>query len=155
MKFGRHLKLRLMNFYPPFIGAGIRIDYMASDFREVHVSMKLRFWNKNYVNTHYGGSLYSMCDPFFMRMIMQILGRDYIVWDKAANIRFKKPGKGKVRAIFRITDEDIAKIHQGLKDNDKYEPTFVVDVVNTENEIVCSVEKLLYIKKKEASKGLS
>lgn len=140
-----------MNFYPPFIGAGIRVDYMARDFKEVQVSMKLRFWNKNYVNTHYGGSLYSMCDPFFMLMIMQILGRDYIVWDKAASIRFKKPGKGKVRAVFKISDEEIANIHEALKTNDKYEPTFIVDVVNAENEIVCTVEKLLYIKKKKAS----
>lgn len=151
MKIGKHLKLRLMNFYPPFIGAGIRVDYMARDFKEVQVSMKLRFWNKNYVNTHYGGSLYSMCDPFFMLMIMQILGRDYIVWDKAASIRFKKPGKGKVRAIFKISDDEIAKIYEALKTNDKYEPTFIVDVVNAENEIVCTVEKLLYIKKKKAS----
>lgn len=151
MKIGKRLKLRLMNFYPPFIGAGIRVDYMARDFKEVQVSMKLRFWNKNYVNTHYGGSLYSMCDPFFMLMIMQILGRDYIVWDKAASIRFKKPGKGKVRAVFKISDEEIANIHEALKTNDKYEPTFIVDVVNAENEIVCTVEKLLYIKKKKAS----
>lgn len=151
MKIGKRLKLRLMNFYPPFIGAGIRVDYMARDFKEVQVSMKLRFWNKNYVNTHYGGSLYSMCDPFFMLMIMQILGRDYIVWDKAASIRFKKPGKGKVRAVFKISDEEIANIHEALKTNDKYEPTFIVDVVNAENEVVCTVEKLLYIKKKKAS----
>jgi len=151
LKIGKHLKLRLMNFYPPFIGAGIRVDYMARDFKEVQVSMKLRFWNKNYVNTHYGGSLYSMCDPFFMLMIMQILGRDYIVWDKAASIRFKKPGKGKVRAVFKISDEQIANIHEALKTNDKYEPTFIVDVVNAENEVVCTVEKLIYIKKKKAS----
>lgn len=151
MKIGKRLKLRLMNFYPPFIGAGIRVDYMARDFKEVQVSMKLRFWNKNYVNTHYGGSLYSMCDPFFMLMIMQILGRDYIVWDKAASIRFKKPGKGKVRAVFKISDEQIANIHEALKTNDKYEPTFIVDVVNAENEVVCTVEKLIYIKKKKAS----
>lgn len=82
---------------------------------------------------------------------MQILGRDYIVWDKAATINFKKPGKGKVRAIFKITDEDLTNIHTALKSKHKVEPTFHVDVLNEDNEVVCSVEKLLYIKKKKAS----
>lgn len=150
--FKAHHKLKLMNFYPPFVGAGIRVTHMAKNFKEVRVQMKLTFWNRNYVNTHYGGSLYSMCDPFFMLMLMQILGRDYIVWDKAASIRFKKPGKGIVRATFKITDEDLKNIHEALKTNEKVEPTFHVDILNEENEVVASVEKLIYIKKK---KGLS
>lgn len=145
-----HQRLKLINFYPPFIGAGIKVPYIASDFKEVHVQMKLTFWNRNYVNTHYGGSLYSMCDPFFMLMLMNILGRDYIVWDKAASIKFKKPGKGRVHAVFKITDEDLKNIHEALKTSNKVEPTFRVDVLNEENEVVCSVEKLLYIKKKNS-----
>ena len=144
-----HHKLKLMNFYPPFIGAGIRVTYMAKDFREVRVQMKLTFWNKNYVNTHYGGSLYSMCDPFFMLMLMQILGRDYIVWDKAASIKFKKPGRGLVRAVFKITEENIQNIHQALEHGDKVEPVFHVDVINENDEVICSVEKVIYIKKKK------
>src|SRR4051812_22273637 len=95
--------LKLMNFWPPFLGAGIHVDFMAPDYHRIDVSMKLRFWNRNYVNTHYGGSLYSMTDPFYMLMLMQILGRDYIIWDKSASIRFKKPGMGKVRAVFELS----------------------------------------------------
>src|SRR5271157_3379702 len=86
------LMLRWINIWPPFLGAGIRVRWRSN--RHVDVELKLRAWNRNYVGTHYGGSLYSMTDPFYMLMLMENLGRDYIVWDKAASIRFRKPGKG-------------------------------------------------------------
>src|SRR5262245_19161049 len=99
----RRYLLRLLNIYPPFVGRGIRLKRMTPDLREVDVEMKLRWWNANYVCTHYGGSLYSMADPFYMLMLLENLGSGYIVWDKAASIRFRKPGKGRLRAEFRLT----------------------------------------------------
>ena len=144
----KSLLLKLMNFWPPFMGAGIRVDYMAPDYHEIKVSMKLRFWNRNYVNTHYGGSLYSMTDPFYMLMLMQIMGRDYIIWDKAASIRFKKPGKGRVTATFSLTPEQIEGYKEQLKTNEKIEPVLMVKIFDEENHTVAEVEKVLYIKKK-------
>ena len=91
--FQQRLMLRLVNIWPPMAGAGIRVRWGA-DLKSVDVELKLRFWNRNYVGTHYGGSLYSMTDPFYMLMLMNNLGPGYIVWDKAAAIRFRKPGKG-------------------------------------------------------------
>ena len=137
-----------MNFWPPFLGAGIRVDFMAKDYHKIIVSMKLKFWNKNYVNTHYGGSLYSMTDPFYMLMLMQILGRDYIVWDKSASIRFKKPGMGKVTAVFELTPEQIESYKKELANNDKIEPLLTVTICNEVGETVAIVEKVLHIKKK-------
>jgi hypothetical protein len=101
---------RLLNFYPAFLGAGIRARHVAEDFRLVEVEMPLHFWNRNYVGTHFGGSLYSMCDPFFMIMLINNLGPDYIVWDKAATIRFKRPGKGTMKACFRLPEERVGGI---------------------------------------------
>jgi len=92
-----------MNFYPPYLGAGVRIQHIAGDFREVRVKMGLGWYNRNYVGTQFGGSLYSMTDPFFMLMVMENLGSDYIVWDKAASIDFIAPGKGPVYADFVST----------------------------------------------------
>lgn len=137
-----------MNFWPPFLGAGIHVDFMAKDYHKIIVSMKLKFWNKNYVNTHYGGSLYSMTDPFYMLMLMQILGRDYIVWDKSASIRFKKPGAGKVSAVFEFTPEQIESYKKELAINDKIEPLLTVTICNEAGETVAIVEKVLHIKKK-------
>src|SRR5579862_4769915 len=110
--------LRSINIWPPFFGAGIRVKW-STDHKAVDVEMKLRFWNRNYVGTHYGGSLYSMADPFYMLMLIENLGRDYIVWDKSASIRFRKPGRGKMRASFRLSEEQIESIRRQLQSQDK------------------------------------
>ena len=139
---------RLLGFYPPYLGAGIRVTHIADDFRRVEVEMPLRFYNRNYVGTHFGGSLYSMCDPFYMLMLINILGPEYIVWDKAATIRFRKPGKGVMKATFELTEEKIAEIHAAAEVQPKVEPQFQVLVKDSEGAVVAEVDKLLYIKKK-------
>jgi len=149
MKFKRFFMRYFFGFWPPFFGAGIRIKKISADFRELEVELKLRFWNKNYVNTQFGGSLYSMTDPFFMLILVENLGRDYVVWDKAATIRFKKPGKGTVRAHFKLTHEQIEQVRAQADALDKYEPTFTVNILNKAGEVVAEVEKLLYVKRKD------
>lgn len=140
--------LKLLNFWPPFLGAGIRVDYMSPDYHEIKVSMKLRFWNRNYVNTHYGGSLYSMTDPFYMLMLMQILGRDFIIWDKSASIKFKKPGKGKVTARFHLESDLIENFKSELLSKEKIEPILNVKILDENEQVIAEVEKTLYIRKK-------
>ena len=142
----QRLMLRSINVWPPLLGAGIRVHWRSS--RVVDVEMKLRPWNRNYVGTHYGGSLYSMTDPFYMLMLMENLGRDYIVWDKAASIRFRKPGKGKVKAEFRLSDAKLAEIRNKLATQEKYEPTFLVEVKDETGEVVAEVQKVLHIRRK-------
>jgi acyl-coenzyme A thioesterase PaaI-like protein len=144
-----HLR-RWINLWPPFLGAGIRIKYIAPDMKAVDVEMKLRWWNANYVGTHFGGSLYAMTDAFYMLMAMANLGADYVVWDKASNIRYRKPGKGTVRAEFRLTDAQLDDIREKLKTLPKYEPTFQVEVKDDSNEVVAIVEKLLHVRKRES-----
>ena len=145
--FRRNFKL-LFNLWPPLLGAGIRITRVQPDWKEVEVEMKLRRWNKNYVGTHYGGSLYSMTDPFFMVMFIEILGRDYIVWDKSATIRFRKPGRGTVHAHFRVTEEQVAEIREALNIEEKIDREFSVEVKSGDGEIVAEVKKLLQFRKK-------
>ena len=141
---------RTMNFYPPYFGAGVRIAEMSDDFRYIRVEMPLRFYNRNYVGTHFGGSLYSMCDPFYMLMLMKNLGRDFIVWDRAASIEFKKPGEGTVTAEFELTKKQIEEVRQKAERQYKVEPTFEVDVVDEQGDVVASVEKVLYVRRKDA-----
>lgn len=148
MSFRQKLLLKAMNFWPPFLGAGIHIDHVSTDFMEIDVSLKLKFWNRNYVGTQYGGSLYSMADPFYMLMLIQLLGKDYIVWDKAASIRFKKPGVKKVYAQFRLTPDQIEGYNTELKLKNKIEPTLIVLIKDEEGQVIAEVEKILYIKKK-------
>jgi hypothetical protein len=142
------MRLRL-NLYAPFLGAGIRVKRLAPGWKEVDVEMKLRWWNANYVGTHYGGSLYSMTDPFFMVMLIENLGKDYIVWDKSATIRFKKPGRGTVFAEFRLTDPQIQEIRQALTLEKKIERVFTVEVKDESGAVIAEVEKLLHIRRKD------
>jgi acyl-coenzyme A thioesterase PaaI-like protein len=144
-----HLR-RMVNLWPPFAGAGIRIKYIAPDMKAIDVEMKLRFWNANYVGTHFGGSLFAMADPFYMLMLMANLGRDYIVWDKAASIRYRKPGKGTVRAEFRLTNAQLDDIREKLKTLPKYEPVFSVDVKDQQEIVIAEIEKVLHVRKKPA-----
>ena len=152
----RHMRW-FLNLYPPFLGAGIRVRRLQPDWKAIDVEMKLRFWNSNYVGTHFGGSLYSMTDPFYMLMLIETLGRDYIVWDKSATIRFRKPGKGKVRTEFRLADAQLDEIRDKLKTQDKIEPTFLVEVRDESGALVAEVEKVLHVRRKqpENSKSIS
>jgi hypothetical protein len=145
----QQLMLRYINIWPPFFGAGIRVTRRDPDMKSVDVEMNLRFYNRNYVGTHYGGSLYSMADLFYMLMLMSNLGRDYVVWDKSATIRFRKPGTGKVKAEFRLDDARLDDIRERLKTAEKYEPIFTVEIKNKACEVVAEVEKVLHIRRKQ------
>lgn len=143
----RHLG-RLMNFYPPFLGAGIRIEHADPDYRRLVIAMDLAFYNQNFVGTHFGGSLFAMTDPFYMLMLIHNLGDDYIVWDKGATIRFRKPGRGRVRVEFVLTDEQLDDIRQRAEREAKLEPVFTVQILDEAGDVVAEVDKTLYIRKK-------
>lgn len=140
---------RLINFYPPYLGSEVRVASISDDFRTVEVEMPLRFYNRNYFGTHFGGSLYAMCDPFYALMLVNILGPDYIVWDKAATIRFKKPGKGTMRASFHLSEEQITEIRGQADSQPKVEPQFQVLVKDADGTVIAEVDKLLYVRKKQ------
>ena len=137
--------IRLLNFYPPYLGAGVRVR-VTPDFRTFDVRMKLRWWNRNYVGTQFGGSLYTMCDPFYMLILLDALGRGYVVWDKAATIRFRRPGTGTVHAAFHIPEERIREIREAADRGEKVEPVFTVEVRDGQGEVIAEVEKLLYVR---------
>jgi len=111
----------MLNAYPPYIGAGIKVKKVSPGFKEIGVQMKLRWYNRNYVKTHFGGSLYAMADPFYMLMLIQILGKEYIVWDRSAGIEFLKPGRGTVTAVFKISDAQIEEIVARTADGQKFQ----------------------------------
>ena len=138
----------LLNFYPPYLGAGVKVRYISSDFREVRVSMGLKWYNRNYVRTQFGGSLYSMTDPFYMLMLMENLGRDYVVWDKAAHIEFISPGQGTVHAEFKIDEDMLNTIREHTAAGEKYLPNYQVEVRDDHGTLVALVDKTLYIRRK-------
>ena len=151
VKLGSGSLRLLMNLWPPFIGAGIHVERISPDYTEAQVRMRMGLLNRNYMGAHFGGSLYAMTDPFFALLIMHQLGRRYVVWDKASAIDYQLPGRGTVRATFRITPEQIDAIRQATANGDKHEPTFSVDVLNRQGEVVARVDKTIYVRLKPAS----
>lgn len=139
---------RLVNIWPPFLGAGIHVDAIAPDYRHINVSMKLRWYNKNYVGTHFGGSMLSMTDPFYMLMLIKNLGEAYVVWDKASSINFKKVGRGILRAQFKLSGEQIQAIRDEADKLPKYIFDLPIDLKDEAGDVVASVIKTLYVKRK-------
>ncbi len=147
----RRLRLKLFTWvWPPYLGAGVRIRRVADDLRSVDVELPLHFWNRNYVGTHFGGSLFAMTDPFFMIILIEQLGPAYAVWDKAATIRYRKPGRGTVRATFEIPPERVEEIRRAADEDGKVEPIFVARVLDAQGEVVAEVEKLLSVRRRAA-----
>ena len=139
---------RMLSTFAPYLGAGVRVTEIADDFSSATVEMRQRWYNTNYVGTHFGGSLYSMADPHYMLLLMRRLGKDYIVWDKSASIEFIRPGKGTVRAHFELTDARIKEIKRLTAGGDKHLPKWDVDIVDESGELVARVHKVLYVRKK-------
>ncbi len=141
-----------MNYYPPYLGAGIKVKHVNDSVTRFEVVMRLRWYNRNLFGTHFGGSLYSMTDPFFVFILVANLGQNYIVWDKTATIKFLKPGKTDVKAIFEMTEEKIAQIKEEVDQLGKKTYLLSVDILSTSGEIVAQVEKEVYVRRKKDKK---
>ena len=143
---------RVFNLWPPFLAAGIHVTHLSADWRHARVELRMRPWNRNYVGTHFGGSLFAMTDPFWMLLTMRSLGRDYFVWDQAAEIRFLKPGRGTVRADFDLGEDVLEAMRAATDGGAKYLHWFDTDVVDDEGDVVAVVRKQVYVRRKPASR---
>lgn len=138
------------NFFPAYRGSGARIAYIAADWREVRIKLPLSLRTRNYVGTIFGGSMYSAVDPIYMIMLIQLLGPEYLVWDKAATIRFRKPGKGTLHACFVVDEAETEAIKAALQQQLAIDRIYQVDLTDDAGAVYASVEKTLYIRRKAA-----
>lgn len=134
-----------MNLYPLYLGTGGKVIYIQHDWKHLTAQLKVNMWTRNYVGTIFGGSQFAAADPCFMLMMIHILGKEYIVWDKAGSIEFKKPGKNKCTADFIVTDQEIADIKQQILLNGKHVFSKKVDWIDIDGEIVSSIERIIYV----------
>jgi acyl-coenzyme A thioesterase PaaI-like protein len=143
----RWLRLR-MNLWPPYLGAGIRVEHIAPDFRSATVALRARRLSRGFYGTHFGGSLYAMADPFFALMVLHNLPSDYVVWDQSASIEFLAPGRGRVWARFELGEDDLAHIRAMTANGDKHLHLFRVDVRDDEGLVIAHVEKIVYVRRR-------
>ena len=141
----------VLRIFTPYRGAGIKVETISKDWKYARVSLRLKILNKNAFGTHFGGSLFSMTDPFYTLLLSNILGKDYYVWDKTGCIDFIKASKKRVYAEFRISEELIQNIKQKTKNGEKYLPKFAVEVLDEEKNIIAKVHKTVYVRRKSNS----
>jgi len=137
------------NKWAPFVGAGINIKSISKDFRRIVAELKSSALTENINGSHFGGSIYSLTDPFYGLMISKNLGADYIVWDKEANIKFKRPGTGTLTVEFNISAEELKDIKEKANSQYKVEPKFKVKVKDDKGNIVAIIDKIVYIRRKD------
>ncbi|SFE49172.1 Acyl-coenzyme A thioesterase PaaI, contains HGG motif [Bacillus sp. OV194] len=137
------------NLFPAFRGTGARVIYIAGDYSEIRIKLPLNWRTRNYVGTIFGGSMYGAVDPIYMYMFLKMLGNDYIVWDKAASIRFKKPGKSTLYATFKITYEELDEVKRALEGKRSLDRVYDVELVDESGTVHAVVEKTIYIRKKD------
>jgi acyl-coenzyme A thioesterase PaaI-like protein len=140
------------NFFPAYRGTGARVVYIAGDYRRIRVKIPLSWRTRNYVGTIYGGSMYAGIDPIYMLMLIKILGREYVVWDKAAKIRFKRPGKETLYAEFLLTDDEIEEIKRRLATEKSVDRVYTVELADKNGKVHAVIEKTLYIASREKEK---
>lgn len=138
-----------MNIWPPFWGAGIKVVEATDDYRNFKVSLKRTWFNMNYVGTQFGGSIYAMTDPFYMLMIINNLDSNYVVWDKAAQVDFIKPGKTRLTANFKIDQNLIDDIKSKTSGGEKYIFDLPVEVYDEAQVLVAKISKTIYVRLKQ------
>ena len=140
------LRVWAFNFFPAYRGTGARVTHIAGDWREVRVKLRLTWRTRNYVGTIFGGSLYGAVDPFYMVMLIKNLGPEYIVWDKAANIRFKKPGRSTLYARFTLDEAELQSIHEEARTARSIDRVYRVDLMDAQGVVHAEVDKVIYIR---------
>ncbi|MFL5382443.1 MAG: DUF4442 domain-containing protein [Longimicrobiaceae bacterium] len=136
-------------FFPAYRGTGGRVTYLSDDFREIRVEVPLSRRTRNYVGTIFGGSMYGAVDPIYMVMLIKALGPGYVVWDKAATIRFRKPGRSTLHATFTIDDAELDAIRAALAEARAIDRTYTIHLVDAQGVLHAEVEKVIHIRKRK------
>lgn len=134
------------NWFPAYRGTGARVDYIAADWLEVRIRLPLSWRTRNYVGTIFGGSMYGALDPMYMLMLIKALGPEFIVWDKAAAIRFRRPGRATLHATFHLTPETIDAIRADGGRLGKVEREFEIVLVDAAGEVHATCTKTVHVR---------
>ena len=136
------------NLFPAYWSTGASITYISHDLREVRIRLPLSWRTRNYVGTIFGGSMYGAVDPVYMTMLIKLLGPGYVVWDKAAAIRFRRPGRSTLRARFVLDASVLESIREDLRHAPSVERVFTVDLTSADGTVHASVEKVVHVSRR-------
>ncbi len=138
----------LFNLSPMYRRSTGRIHSVTADLYKVTVRIPLSYKNRNYVGTIFGGSLFAATDPIYMIQLIQILGRDYVVWDKATTIKFKRPANDTAYAVFEFSENEIEEIKNRVASENEIDLLKVVLIAGENQKVFAEAEKTIYISNK-------
>ena len=148
-KFYSKIYVLALNLWPCIRGTGGWITFISEDFTKLTVRLKLSLRTRNVVGTIFGGSMYASTDPMFMLMLINILGPDFVVWDKGCTTRFKRPAKGTIYAHFEITPEMLEDVRKNVFEKNEYTFTWNVAYKDDEGVVYSEFDKVLYVANKD------
>jgi uncharacterized protein DUF4442 len=140
------------NLFPTYRSTGAWITYIADDYREIRIKLPLSWRTKNYVGTMFGGSMYAAGDGVYMVMLIKALGKDYIVWDKSATVRFRKPARATVYGRFVLAPEELDEIRRATAGGDPVERTHHVELTGRDGTVHAEIEWLIHIRRRDAER---
>lgn len=146
-KESAHTRLQKIyfNIFPAYRSTGARVKFISSDFKEIHIRLKLFWRTRNYVGTVFGGSIFGALDPMYMIQLIRLLGDEYVVWDSKAKVDFKKPISKPVRARFQITDQLLDEIKKTVAKEKEMELWLPAQFEDENGKVYATLDKLLYI----------
>lgn len=138
-----------LNISPMYRRSTARITYISKDLMKIRIRLPISYKNKNYVGSIFGGSMFAAVDPIPMTQLIQLLGSNYVVWDKSAEIKFKRPARKDLYAIFSFTPNQISSIRNKVAEKNEIEFPYTTQLTDKEEEtIYCTVHKTIYIANK-------
>jgi acyl-coenzyme A thioesterase PaaI-like protein len=140
------------NFIPAYWGTGARLTFIADDFRDVRLELPLSWRTRNYVGTIFGGSMYAAVDPVYMVMLIKNLGPDYVVWDKAACVRFRKPGRAKLYARFTLSEDQLECVRRDVASSGRVDSVYQVILTDRAGTVHAEIDKIIHVRRRETSR---
>lgn len=138
------------NWSPMYRRSTGRVIHVAKDLSKITIKIPLSWKNRNYVNSIFGGSMFSAVDPIPMVQLINLLDDNYVVWDKSAVIKFKRPAKETLYAEFQFTEEEIIAIKDKVSKENEIELVKSTSLTNKNgSSIFCTVEKTIYVADKK------
>lgn len=141
------------NIFPVYRGTGGRVKYIRHDYRAITVCIPLNWRTRNYVGTIYGGSMFGATDPMYMLMLMENLGKDYVVWDKAGSIRFRRPAKETLYAHFEIDQALLDDIKTEVALQQETNREFEIQLKDHTGKVYAHITRTVYIADKQFYKN--
>ena len=148
--FGKATTFKIgFNWSPMYRRSTGRLTYVSDDLYYIKLKLALNYKNRNYVGSIFGGSMFSAVDPIPMIQLMNLLGPKYVVWDKSAQIFFKRPGKENLYAEFSYTAEEVDAIKEKVAKEKEVDIIKITQLTNkSKSTVFCEVHKTVYVAEK-------